>query len=143
MGVYPFGVIMVEDDDVDVEAISRCLLRLDFPPHLVIFQTASEALQALKDQRPFFHPAIPFLVLLGLHLPGMLAFEFLADIRKDMRLRRTIVFVLADSDNDSDRTTAYDMGVAGYLIKSALPGVTQSIAALLEVYMQNVTTPLD
>ncbi len=143
MGAHPFGVIVIEDDDVDVEAISRSLLRLASPPDLAIFGTASEALQALQDQRPLFHPATPFLILLDLHLPGMPALEFLADIRKDARLRRTIVFVLADSDNDAERTAAYDMGVAGYLRKSALPGATEAIAALLEVYMQNVTTLLD
>jgi CheY-like chemotaxis protein len=143
MGAYPFGVIVIEDDDVDVEAISRSLLRLASPPDLAIFRTASEALEALQEQRPLFHPAIPFLVLLDLHLPGMPVLEFLADIRQDARLRRTIVFVLADSDNDADRAAAYDMGVAGYLRKSAVPGTTEAIAALLEVYMQNVTTLLD
>ncbi len=142
MLAHPFGVMFIEDDDVDVEAISRSLLRLDFPPHLVTFGTASKALQALQDQRrPLFQPAIPFLILLNLHLPGMTALEFLADIRNDARLRRTIVFILDELDRDSDRTVAYDMGVAGYLRKSAVLSDNEAIAALLEVYMQSVTAP--
>ncbi|MFN8469596.1 MAG: response regulator [Caldilineaceae bacterium] len=143
MVAHPFGVIFIEDDGVDAEALSRSLLRLASPPHLAIFGTATEALQALQDQRPLFHPATPFLILLDLHLPGMSALEFLADLRKDARLKRCIVFVLADSDRDSDRTAAYDMGVAGYLRKSAVPSANEAIAALLEIYMQSVTTLVD
>ena len=143
MLAHPFGVMFIEDDDVDVEAISRSLLRLASPPHLAVFGMASDALKALQDQRPLFHPATPFLILLDLHLPGMSALEFLANIRKDASLKRTIVFVLADSDSDSDRTAAYDMGVAGYLRKSAVPSANEAIAALLEVYMQSVTTLVD
>ena len=141
MVAHPFGVMFIEDDDVDVEAISRSLLRLDSPPHLAIFRTASEALEALQDQRPLFQLAIPFLVLLNLHLPGMTALEFLERIRKDARLRRTVVFVLADSGSDSDRAAAYDMGVVGYLTKSAVPSDNEAIAALLELYMRSVTAP--
>jgi CheY-like chemotaxis protein len=141
MGAYPFGVIIIDDDVVDVEAISRSLLCLDSPPHIVVFQTASEALQALQNQKQLFQPPVPFVILLELELPVMTGLDFLAHIRNDASLRGIRVFVLTSSDLESEQVAAYDLGVAAYLRKSALPDSSKAVAALIEAYMRTVLFP--
>jgi CheY-like chemotaxis protein len=62
-------IVLIEDDDVDVEAVSCSLLRLVDPPHRTVFSTANEALRALQGQQAN-RPADPFIILLDLNLPG-------------------------------------------------------------------------
>jgi CheY-like chemotaxis protein len=137
MGKRHFGVLVIDDDNVDVEAISRILLGFESPPELAVFGTATQALRALQDQQLLFQPFIPFLILLDLYLPGMTGLEFLEQLRKDARLSRTIIFVLDESNSISDRAAAYDLGIAGCFTKSSLPRDTQTLTALLEFYIQS------
>jgi CheY-like chemotaxis protein len=140
MGGHAFGVIIIDDDEVDVEAISRSLLRLDSPPHVVVFQTASKALQGLQGKQRLFWLPSPFLILLELRLPGMTGLEFLEHIRKDERLRKTPVLVISESPSDADKAAANNLGVAGYLRKSAGSSESKALAALIEVYGRRVFT---
>jgi CheY-like chemotaxis protein len=140
MGAHPFGVIIIDDDEVDVEAISRSLLGLDSPPYLLVFQTANKALQALQDQRPLFQPTTSFLILLDLSLPGMTGLEFLEHIRKDESLRRIPIFVLTELHSEPERATAHEFGVVGYFRKLSTPSDAKALAARIEIYMRSGNT---
>ncbi len=57
------------------------------------------------------------LVLLDLNMPRMNGIEFLRELRADVSLRATPVVVLTTSNDDRDKVDAYDLNVAGYLLK--------------------------
>jgi CheY-like chemotaxis protein len=56
-------------------------------------------------------------VLLDLNMPKMNGIEFLRELRNDPDLRLTPVVVLTTSDDERDRVDAYNLNVAGYILK--------------------------
>jgi len=59
----------------------------------------------------------PCLIMLDLNMPRMGGIEFLEELRSDPLLRRILVFVMTTSAAPEDRMKAYDMNVAGYMLK--------------------------
>jgi CheY-like chemotaxis protein len=59
----------------------------------------------------------PQIILLDLNMPKMNGLEFLKELRQDPQLRSISVFVMTTSNDDRDRIDAYDLNVAGYIIK--------------------------
>jgi CheY-like chemotaxis protein len=57
------------------------------------------------------------LVLLDLNMPKMNGIEFLRELRADPELHGTPVVVLTTSDDERDRVEAYNLNVAGYILK--------------------------
>jgi CheY-like chemotaxis protein len=141
MCTYPFGVMVVDDNDADVATISRGLLCLDPPPHVVVFRTASEALHALHTLPELSSATVPFVILVEVNLPLVTGIEFVTCMRCNASLRRIPVFVLADSSLDSAKFAAHSLEVAGYLRKPTVPDESKAIAALLETYVRNGNYP--
>ena len=50
-------------------------------------------------------------------MPKMNGLEFLHALRSDAQLKPTPVIVLTTSDEDKDRIEAYNLNVAGYILK--------------------------
>lgn len=141
MCTYPFGVMIVDDNEADVENISSSLLGLDAPPCVVVCRTAGEALEALHTQPELLGAAAPFVILVEANLPLVSGLEFVACMRCDPNLSRIPVFVLAGSGSDYDQTAAHDLGVAGCLRKPAAPGEANAIAARLAEYVRRGSSP--
>ena len=57
------------------------------------------------------------LILLDLNMPRMNGIEFLRELRADDELQLTPVVVLTTSDDERDKIKAYNLNVAGYLLK--------------------------
>ena len=74
-------------------------------------------------------------------MPRMGGIEFLSELRRDSLLCRSIVFVLTTSNDDRDRTNAYEFNVAGYITKSSLGDNFQQLTSLLRDYRSTVQFP--
>jgi CheY-like chemotaxis protein len=57
------------------------------------------------------------LILLDLNMPRMSGIEFLQELRLDESLRSIPVIVLTTSNEDRDKVNAYNLNVAGYILK--------------------------
>ena len=112
------NILLVEDDRVDVMNVQRSFKKANIANPLFVAGNGLEALAILRDQSEQIKmPKSRRLVLLDLNMPKMGGIEFLKEIRKDPLLRRTPVIVLTTSDQERDRVEAYDLNVAGYLLK--------------------------
>jgi len=78
---------------------------------------ASNGLEALEQLRGNMIPRDRRIVLLDLNMPKMNGIEFLQELRRDPELRVTPVVVLTTSNDERDRIEAYNLNVAGYLLK--------------------------
>ena len=107
-------ILLVEDDDVDVMTVERALKDSKVPNPLVSTGDGEEALGYLKSQKN----KKPCVVLLDLNMPKMGGIEFLKIIKKDESLRKIPVVVLTTSSAKLDITKSFELGVAGYMIKS-------------------------
>ena len=113
------NILLVEDDEVDVMNVKRAFKKYKITNPLYVAGNGVDALAMLRnsDNGTPIVPANRRLILLDLNMPKMNGLEFLQQLRQDKELKRTPVIVLTTSDEDKDRIEAYNLNVAGYILK--------------------------
>ena len=81
------------------------------------------------------------LVLLDLNMPRMNGIEFLRAVRADAVLRSLPVVVLTTSNDERDKVDAYNLNVAGYLLKPVTFADFVDLMAALNKYWMLVEMP--
>jgi CheY-like chemotaxis protein len=135
------SILLVEDDDVAAESVTRGLRSNGVTAKVVWAQDGEEALRVLRGEDPDHQAPRPRVVLLDLNMPRMNGFEFLQHARADPALRDEVVFVLTTSDTDADRMRAYHENVAGYMVKASVGPQFAKLAQLLQSYRLAVRLP--
>ncbi|AKU94270.1 Two-component response regulator [Labilithrix luteola] len=108
------NVVLVEDDAIDVMNVRRAFDKGKIANPLYV---AGDGIEALEMLRSHAIPKERRIILLDINLPRMNGIELLQEIRKDPILRPTPVVILTTSNDDHDKFKAYDLNVAGYLLK--------------------------
>jgi len=111
---HALKVLLVEDDQVDVMNVQRAFRKSHILNPLFVATDGVEALELLRGGNV---PAHGLLVLLDLNMPRMSGIEFLREIRRDGDLKHLPVVILTTSDDERDRVEAYNLNVAGYIVK--------------------------
>ncbi|MBF2067886.1 MAG: response regulator [Calothrix sp. C42_A2020_038] len=111
------NILLVEDDEVDVMNVKRAFKEAKIKNQLFTASNGYEALEMLRGDSDEQVPKERRLVLLDLNMPKMGGIEFLNELRSDPKLRVTPVVVMTTSNHDKDRVEAYNLNVAGYLLK--------------------------
>ena len=114
MAQRDLNILLVEDDEVDVMNVQRAFERNHMTSTLFVAGNGLEALEMLRSRRI---PKERRLVLLDLNMPKMNGIEFLEELRADAELASTPVVVLTTSNDDQDKLDAFNLNVAGYLLK--------------------------
>jgi CheY-like chemotaxis protein len=112
-----FSLLVVDDDDVDVMNVKRALKRNDLSLPVDRAANGLEALEFLNQKFQASGTVDKLVILLDLNMPKMNGIEFLRAIRSDERFRVLPVIVLTTSDQQQDLEAAYDLNVAGYIVK--------------------------
>ncbi|MEJ7602570.1 MAG: response regulator [Kofleriaceae bacterium] len=108
------NILLVDDDEVDVMTVKRAFQKANITNPMFVASNGVEALQLLRNDGI---PASRRLMLLDLNMPQMNGIELLREIRKDPALQSITVVVLTTSNEDRDRVEAFQLNVAGYLLK--------------------------
>ena len=108
------NILLIEDDQVDVMNVKRAFDRNRIVNPLYVAGDGIEGLEMLRNGTV---PRDRRIVLLDLNMPRMNGIEFLRELRADPRLLNTPVVVLTTSNDDRDKIDAYNLNVAGYLLK--------------------------
>ena len=132
------NILLVEDDQVDVMNVKRAFERNRIANPLFVAGDGLEALAMLREGKV---PASRRLVLLDLNMPRMNGIEFLQEVRKDPDLQHTAVVVLTTSNDEQDKVNAYDLNVAGYLLKPVTFTSFVELTAALNKYWTLVELP--
>jgi CheY-like chemotaxis protein len=112
------SVLLVDDDEVDVMTVKRAFKKNNITHPLYVASNGLEALELLSSNTlPKLLPQGRRLILLDLNMPKMNGIEFLRELRADPALRAIPVIVLTTSNEDKDKVEAYNLNVAGYIIK--------------------------
>jgi CheY-like chemotaxis protein len=111
---HVLNILLVEDDDVDVMNVRRAFQKAHVSNPLFVAGNGIEGLEILRGNSM---PMERRLVLLDLNMPRMNGIEFLRALRADPELRTLPVVVLTTSNDERDKIDAYDLNVAGYLLK--------------------------
>ncbi|HUR69664.1 MAG TPA: response regulator [Candidatus Thermoplasmatota archaeon] len=131
------NILLVEDDEVDVMNVRRAFKKNNVMNPLFVASNGLEALELLRSNgKPAQVPKDRRLVLLDLNMPKMGGIEFLRELRGDSDLRSTPVVVLTTSNEERDRIEAYDLNVAGYILKPVtLTSFMETMATLNRYWM--------
>jgi len=128
-------ILLVEDDEVDVMNVRRAFRKNHVTNPLHVAGDGLEALEMLRGEggREKLDPQ-PRICLLDINMPRMNGIEFLREVRADPELHRLSVFVLTTSDEERDLMAAYDLHVAGYILKPVDMGEFVSAVAALNLF---------
>ena len=134
-------LLHVEDDDLCLMGLERAFkaAKIANPIHFAL--DGIEALEMLRGTNGRTRLPRPFIVLLDLSMPRMDGIEFLKEMRKDEELKKSIVFIMTTSNADEDKVAAYNLGVAGYILKSNPANAFLEATSLLDTYWRVVEFP--
>ena len=138
MNSSPLNILLVEDDDVDVMNVKRAFDKNHITNPLFV---AGNGLEALEKLRSGEIPQGRRIVLLDLNMPKMNGIEFLRELRNDPALAPTPVVVLTTSNNDRDKIDAFNLNVAGYLVKPVTFAEFSELMVTLNKYWTLVEMP--
>ena len=139
-GTPGHGILLVEDDDLDVIAFHRAVVDRGLDVELQRARNAVEAIEMLRlgidgGRRD------SMLIVLDLNMPVKNGLEFLAELRADPALENSVVFVFTSSDSPADMRRAYELHAAGYVVKDAKGDSTNRLVDLLAAYLNVVRLP--
>jgi CheY-like chemotaxis protein len=138
MNSRPLNILLVEDDDVDVMNVQRAFAKSHILNPLFVASDGQEALAKLRSGEI---PADRRLVLLDLNMPRRNGLEFLRELRESPDLFATTVVVLTTSNEERDKLEAYNLNVAGYLIKPVTFESFRELMVALNKYWSLVELP--
>jgi len=134
-------LLHVEDDDLCLMGLNRAFKAAKIANPVSFAHDGIEALEMLRGTNGRPRLPRPFLILLDLNMPRMDGIEFLKELRNDEDLKKSIVFIMTTSDADEDKVKAYNLGVAGYILKSNPANAFLEATMLLETYWRVVEFP--
>lgn len=138
MQQHLLNILLVEDDEVDVMNVKRAFQKAHITNPLYVAGNGVEALEMLRGGEM---PKPRRLVLLDLNMPRMNGIEFLRELRKDPELSPTPVVVLTTSTMDRDKFDAYNLNIAGYLVKPVTFSDFVELMSTLNKYWALVELP--
>jgi CheY-like chemotaxis protein len=136
-------ILLVEDDEVDAEAILRGFRSQRLVNPFTIVPDGIEAFNALRGEGGHARLPRPYMILLDINMPRMNGIEFLQALRQDPELKQSIVFVLTTSNRDEDIMAAYNEQIAGYLLKARAGRDFVDLVSLLDAYWRVVEFPCE
>jgi CheY-like chemotaxis protein len=131
-------ILLVDDDDVDVMNVRRAFQKNHILNPLFVAQDGLEALEMLRATGEGAMPKERRLILLDLNMPRMSGLEFLREVREDPELRLLTVIVLTTSADERDKVEAFNLNVAGYIVKPVtFVSFVEAMAALNKYWSIN------
>lgn len=131
-----FRILQIEDNQGDVVALRRSLLRTGVDLKIQAVPKAERALEILRET-PSHHFG---LILIDINLPGMGGLDFLKLLKTHAISAGTPLFVLTSSQSEADVARAYAHGADGYLVKpDDAAGYTGLAGFLTDIWMGGET----
>ena len=135
MSEKALSILLVEDDDLDVMNVRRAFKKNNIANPLFVAGDGVEALAMLRGEAGGL-PSERRIILLDLNMPRMSGIEFLRVLRGDPALRTIPVIVLTTLDEERDKIEAYNLNVAGYILKPVtLVNFVETMATLNKYWM--------
>jgi len=140
-GGPPLSILLVEDDDGDAKAVRRAFEKAKIVHPIRRAVDGVEALDVMRGTAGQTKLQPPYVMLVDLNLPRMNGIQLVKALRADENLRHAIVFVLSTSRREEDKMAAYDLNVAGYILKSTAGQDFLNLVDLMNCYGRIVEFP--
>jgi len=137
------NILLVEDDEIDVKAFQRAFKKQNITNPLHVARDGKEGLDYLMERAGGNSDEMPSLVILDINMPRMSGLELLRKIRAEDKLRHLVVFMLTTSNDEKDKFEAYDLNVAGYMLKTDMGRGFQRAIELVDNYWRVIEFPVN
>jgi CheY-like chemotaxis protein len=134
-------VLLVEDDEIDCEAVTRAFTKHRMINPVVCVNNGHEALQTLRGENGYSPLPRPYIIFTDINMPQMNGIELLRSLRSDSLLKRSVVFVLTSSEREEDILSAYDLQIAGYFAKGGVGVDLCEMVNVLNLYQASIYMP--
>ena len=134
-------LLLVDDDDGDARSVQRAFASSRIANPIVRAIDGVDALDILRGHNGKTKLTPPYLLLVDLNMPRMNGIELVEALRQDHDLHSCIVFVLTTSGRDEDKVAAYDLNVAGYIVKEHAGKDFQRLIDMMQCYWRVVELP--
>jgi CheY-like chemotaxis protein len=134
-------LLLVDDDDGDARSVQRAFASARIVNPIVRAIDGIDALDILRGSNGRTKLPPPYLLLVDLNMPRMNGIELVDALRQDPDLHSCIVFVLTTSRRDEDKVAAYDLNVAGYIVKEHAGQDFQRLIDMMQCYWRVVELP--
>jgi CheY-like chemotaxis protein len=135
------NLLLVDDDDGDAKAVARAFRKARIANPITRAVDGIDALEILRGTGNRAKLPRPFILLVDLNMPRMDGIEMVKTLRDDVELRDSVVFMLTTSRRDEDKLAAYDLNVAGYVVKETAGMDFMSLVQLMDSYWRIVELP--
>lgn len=136
------NIILVEDDDLDAVAVNRAFQKAKINNPIIRAKDGVEGLEILRGDKKSDLQQVPNILLVDINMPRMGGIEFVKALREDQELKHSVVFMLTTSKSDEDKLAAYDLNVAGYILKSNAGRDFMNLVNLIDAYWRVVELPV-
>jgi CheY-like chemotaxis protein len=134
-------LLHVEDDELCLLMLRRAFKAANLENRIDFAHDGIDALEMLRGTNGRARLPRPYVILLDLKMPRMGGVEFLGELRKDEDLKKSVVFIMTSSGADDDKVKSYNLGVAGYILKTGPVNAFIEAATLLGTYWRVVELP--
>jgi DNA-binding response OmpR family regulator len=141
LGSKPLNILLVEDDDGDAKAVHRAFQKAKIANPIIRAVDGIDALEMLRGENGKTKPSSPYLLLVDLNMPRMNGIQLVKALREDDTLRKAIIFMLTTSKREEDKIAAYDLNVAGYIVKETAGQDFLNLVSLVDCYWRIVEMP--
>jgi two-component system, response regulator len=144
MTIRQQAIFLVEDNDDDADLATMAFSQAKIFPPIVRAHDGVEALDYLfaRGSHAGRDPLdLPAMVLLDIKLPRLSGLEVLRAIRSDQRTRLLPIVVLTSSNEDSDRSAAYEFFANSYVLKPVDFDQFAAAALQLGLYWMSLNVP--
>jgi CheY-like chemotaxis protein len=141
MGERDVKILLVEDDDGDAKMVQRGFAKAGIANPVVRAFNGNEALDVLRGSNGREMLAPPYLILVDINMPRMGGLAFVKSLRDDQRLKTAVAFILTTSKHDADKMAAYELNVAGYIVKEKAGAEFLDFVQLIAGYARIVELP--
>jgi CheY-like chemotaxis protein len=126
-----FNVLLVEDNEDDVLITKHTFKSISDAVDFQVARDGLEALAMLRREPPYADATLPHIILLDWNLPRMDGSQFLAELKRDERLKCIPTVILTTSSAAGDISSAYRNNASAFMTK---PIDIQEFAHLTECF---------
>ena len=134
-------ILLVDDDDGDARAVQRAFSKARIANPFRRAIDGIDALEILRGENGKEQLLSPRLLLVDLNMPRMNGIELVAALRADPILKTLVVFILTTSYRPEDMAAAYDLNVAGYILKEKAGEDFMRLCGLVDNFWRIVELP--
>lgn len=134
-------ILLVDDDDGDVKTVQRAFAKAGIVNPLVRAVDGVQALELVRGKDGIGALQRPYIILVDINMPRMNGLAFVKALRDDAVLKSSIVFIMTTSRHDADRYAAYELNVAGYILKENAGADFLDFVQLVGGYVRIVEMP--